>query len=45
VREALAITDRAYIISDGTLFRSGTPGELTEDPEVRRVYLGEKFRM
>jgi len=45
VREALAITDRAYIISDGRLFRSGTPQELTSDPEVRRVYLGEKFRM
>jgi lipopolysaccharide export system ATP-binding protein len=45
VREALEITDRAYIISDGKLFRSGTPRELTDDPEVRRVYLGEKFRM
>jgi lipopolysaccharide export system ATP-binding protein len=45
VREALEITDRAYIISDGRLFRSGTPEELTRDPEVRRVYLGEKFRM
>jgi lipopolysaccharide export system ATP-binding protein len=45
VREALEITDRAYIISEGQLFRSGTPLELTDDPEVRRVYLGEKFRM
>jgi lipopolysaccharide export system ATP-binding protein len=45
VREALAITDRAYIISEGRLFRAGTPQELTDDPEVRRVYLGEKFRM
>jgi lipopolysaccharide export system ATP-binding protein len=45
VREALEITDRAYIISEGQLFRSGTPQELTDDPEVRRVYLGEKFRM
>ncbi len=45
VREALEITDRAYIISEGQLFRSGTPRELTSDPEVRRVYLGEKFRM
>ncbi|NDD64018.1 MAG: LPS export ABC transporter ATP-binding protein [Acidobacteria bacterium] len=45
VREALAITDRAYIISEGQLFRAGTPQELTDDPEVRRVYLGEKFRM
>jgi lipopolysaccharide export system ATP-binding protein len=45
VREALAITDRAYIISEGRQFRAGTPRELTDDPEVRRVYLGEKFRM
>lgn len=45
VREALEITDRAYIISDGKLFRSGTPEELTGDSEVRRVYLGEKFRL
>ncbi len=45
VREALTITDRAYIINEGELFRSGTPHELTTDPEVRRVYLGEKFRM
>jgi lipopolysaccharide export system ATP-binding protein len=45
VREALAITDRAYIISEGQLFRTGTPEVLTEDPEVRRVYLGEKFRL
>ncbi len=45
VREALEITDRAYIISEGQLFRAGTPRELTEDPEVRRIYLGEKFRM
>jgi lipopolysaccharide export system ATP-binding protein len=45
VREALEITDRAYIISEGQLFRSGTPQELTDDPEVRRIYLGEKFRM
>ncbi|MFN0108690.1 MAG: LPS export ABC transporter ATP-binding protein [Blastocatellia bacterium] len=45
VREALEITDRAYIISEGKLFRSGRPRELTEDKEVRRVYLGEKFRL
>ncbi len=45
VREALEITDRAYIISEGQLFRSGTPRDLTDDPEVRRVYLGEKFRL
>jgi lipopolysaccharide export system ATP-binding protein len=45
VRETLAITDRAYIINEGMIFRAGTPPELTTDPEVRRVYLGEKFRL
>lgn len=44
VRETLAITDRAYILSEGRVFRCGTPGELLEDAEVRRVYLGESFR-
>ncbi|MBL8208192.1 MAG: LPS export ABC transporter ATP-binding protein [Blastocatellia bacterium] len=45
VREALEITNRAYIINEGEIFRTGTPHQLTTDPEVRRVYLGEKFRM
>jgi lipopolysaccharide export system ATP-binding protein len=45
VRETLAITDRAYIINDGQIFRAGTPDELTRDEEVKRVYLGENFRM
>jgi lipopolysaccharide export system ATP-binding protein len=45
VRETLAITDRAYIINDGEIFRAGTPEELTRDEEVKRVYLGENFRM
>ncbi len=45
VRETLAITDRAYIINEGRIFRAGTPAELTEDSEVRRIYLGENFRM
>ena len=45
VRETLTITNRAYIISEGTIFRSGTPSQLANDPEVRRVYLGEKFRL
>src|SRR5215813_12027429 len=45
VRETLAITDRAYIINDGRIFRAGTPAELTQDEEVKRVYLGENFRM
>ncbi|MBA3323324.1 MAG: LPS export ABC transporter ATP-binding protein [Pyrinomonadaceae bacterium] len=45
VRETLGVTDRAYIMADGLIFRSGPPLDLTEDPEVRRLYLGEKFRM
>ncbi|HSD27853.1 MAG TPA: ATP-binding cassette domain-containing protein, partial [Vicinamibacteria bacterium] len=45
VRETLKITDRAYILRDGDVFRSGTPSELASDPEVRRVYLGEGFRL
>ena len=45
VRETLAITDRAYIINDGQIFRAGTPDELTGDEEVKRVYLGENFKM
>lgn len=45
VRETLGVTDRAYIMADGRIFRSGAPRELTEDAEVRRLYLGEKFRM
>ena len=43
VRETLRVTDRAYIINNGRIFRSGTPYELSTDPEVRRVYLGESF--
>ncbi|MGC8723699.1 MAG: LPS export ABC transporter ATP-binding protein [Acidobacteriota bacterium] len=45
VRETLKITDEAYIISHGSIFRHGSPGELAEDPEVRRVYLGEAFSL
>jgi lipopolysaccharide export system ATP-binding protein len=45
VRETLKITDRAYILREGEVFRSGTPGELARDEEVRRVYLGEAFRL
>ena len=45
VRETLGVTDRAYIMADGQIFRSGIPRQLTEDAEVRRLYLGEKFRM
>ena len=43
VRETLSVTDRAYIINEGRIFRDGTPEELGSDPEVRRVYLGENF--
>jgi len=45
VRETLSVTDRAYIINEGRIFRSGVPGELSRDPEVKRVYLGESFSM
>jgi len=45
VRETLSVTDRAYIINEGRIFRAGTPGELGSDPEVRRIYLGENFSM
>jgi lipopolysaccharide export system ATP-binding protein len=45
VRETLKITDRAYILREGRVFRSGTPSELASDEEVRRVYLGEGFRL
>jgi lipopolysaccharide export system ATP-binding protein len=45
VRETLSVTDRAYIIAEGRIFRAGTPGELGRDPEVKRIYLGENFQM
>lgn len=45
VRETLSVTDRAYIINDGRIFRTGTPEALGTDPEVRRVYLGESFSL
>jgi lipopolysaccharide export system ATP-binding protein len=45
VRETLGVTDRAYIMAEGRIFRAGAPRELTEDVEVRRLYLGDKFRM
>ena len=45
VRETLAVTDRAYIINNGRIFRSGSPEALGNDPEVRRVYLGENFNL
>ena len=45
VRETLRITDRAYIVHDGGIFRSGTPDELAGDEDVRRIYLGTDFRL
>ncbi len=45
VRETLRVTNRAYIINDGRIFRAGTPEALSADPEVRRVYLGENFSL
>src|ERR1700756_3300945 len=45
VRETLSVTDRAYIIAEGKIFRAGTPHELGNDLEVRRVYLGEGFSL
>jgi lipopolysaccharide export system ATP-binding protein len=45
VRETLSVTDRAYIIDDGRIFRHGPPEQLAGDPEVRRVYLGESFSL
>ncbi|PWT93908.1 MAG: LPS export ABC transporter ATP-binding protein [Acidobacteria bacterium] len=45
VRETLKITDRAYIINNGEIFRSGSPLELSNDPEVKKVYLGETFKL
>ncbi len=45
VRETLGICDRAYIISDGSVLAEGTPDEIVANAEVRKVYLGENFRM
>ena len=45
VRETLKITDRAYIVNEGEIFRSGTPSLLAADEEVKRIYLGADFRL
>ena len=45
VRETLGITDRAYIMTEGAILRSGAPHELVEDADVRRLYLGERFSL
>lgn len=45
VRETLAITDRAYIMCEGEILKEGTAEYLADDPEARKIYLGEKFRL
>ena len=45
VRETLVVTDRAYIINNGRIFRGGSPEALERDPEVKRIYLGESFTL
>ncbi|MDP4199053.1 MAG: LPS export ABC transporter ATP-binding protein [Bacteroidota bacterium] len=45
VHETLSITDRAYILIDGTIYRAGSADELAEDEEIRRLYLGETFKL
>ncbi len=45
VRETLQIADRAYILADGMIMKHGGPSEIAEDPDIRRVYLGDRFRL
>jgi lipopolysaccharide export system ATP-binding protein len=45
VRETLRVTDRAYIINNGRIFRTGSPEELGNDAEVKRIYLGDNFKL
>jgi len=45
VRETLSITDRSYLLFEGKILKAGTPRELAEDEEARRLYLGSKFKM
>jgi lipopolysaccharide export system ATP-binding protein len=45
VRETLQIANRAYILSDGMIMKHGSPTEIAEDPDIRRIYLGERFRL
>jgi lipopolysaccharide export system ATP-binding protein len=45
VRETLSVTDRAYIVNRGRIMAKGTPADLSDNPEVRRVYLGDTFRL
>jgi lipopolysaccharide export system ATP-binding protein len=45
VRETLSVTDRAYIMCEGKILKTGTAQFLADDPEARKIYLGEKFRL
>jgi lipopolysaccharide export system ATP-binding protein len=45
VHETLSITERAYLLYDGTVLKSGTAEFLANDPEARKLYLGDKFRL
>ena len=45
VRETLGITDRSYVLHDGKILKHGTAREITADPQVKKVYLGEDFTM
>ena len=45
VRETLQIAERAYILADGMIMKHGLPGEIAADPDIRRVYLGERFKL
>jgi lipopolysaccharide export system ATP-binding protein len=45
VRETLQIADRAYILADGMIMKHGHPTEIADDPDIRRIYLGERFRL
>jgi len=41
----LQIAERAYILADGMIMKHGLPEEITADPDIRRVYLGERFKL
>ena len=45
VRDTLSVTDRAYLLYDGSILMSGTAASLADDPEARKLYLGEKFKL
>jgi lipopolysaccharide export system ATP-binding protein len=45
VRETLGLVDRAYIVHSGTILMEGGPDEIVESRDVRRLYLGEEFRL